>query len=120
MSHIISFFFDMQNNIKLYHWMTTSYARHKAADDLFSNLLEHSDKFMEVYIGKYGRPVMPKTNISLQSLNDKNIVKFLDDKNKYLIQELPKHLSSDDTDLLNIRDELLATINQTKYLFALQ
>ena len=120
MSQIILFFFELQTNIKLYHWMTTSFARHNAADKLFDNLLEYSDKFMEVYIGKYGRPSMTKTNIQLQNLNDKNIIKFLDDKSNFLLQELPKHLSaSTDTDLLNIRDELLANINQTKYLFTL-
>jgi hypothetical protein len=120
MSQIIVFFLNLSNNIKLYHWMTTSYARHKAADELFTNLLEHSDKFIEVYIGKYGRPSMAKTsNVQIQSLNDNTIIKFLDEKSKYLIQDLPKLLSQDDTDLFNIRDELLATINQTKYLFSL-
>lgn len=120
MSQIIAFFFDLQINIKLYHWMTTSYSRHKAADELFKNLLEYSDKFMEVYIGKYGRPSMQKTSLHMLTLNDKNIIKFIDDKNKYLIQELPKQLSPEDTDLLTIRDELLTTMNQTKYLFSLQ
>ena len=121
MSQIISFFFDLQTNIKLYHWMTTSYPRHKASDDLFDKVLEHADKFMEVYIGKYGRPAaasLPK-QLHIQSLNDKTIITYLDNKNKYLINDLPKQLSSDDTDLLNIRDELLAAINQTKYLFTL-
>ena len=119
MSQIIAFFFEFQTNVKLYHWTTTSYPRHKAADELFDKILENADKFMEVYIGKYGRSHMTAKNIQLHSLNDKTVVAYLENKNKYLINELPKLLSKDDTDLLNIRDELLAAINQTKYLFSL-
>jgi len=119
MSQIIAYFLEFQSNIKIYHWMTTSFPRHKAADELFDKILENSDKFMEVYIGKYGRSPMTAKQIQLQSLNDKTVITYLENKNKYLINELPKQLSKDDTDLLNIRDELLAAINQTKYLFTL-
>ncbi len=121
MSEIIKFFFDLQLNIKLYHWMTTSFPRHKAADELFDKVLEKSDKFMEVYIGKYGRHAMTKkdSNIHVQNLDDKSVLKFLDTCIAYLVKDLPKSLDKNDVDLFNLRDEMIATLNQTKYLFTL-
>jgi len=122
MSQIVHFIFDLQTNIKLYHWMTTSYARHKAADNLVSQISVLGDKLIEVYIGKYGRPTINKkdTLIQLQNLNDKNILKYLDDAVNFLVQDMPKVLNKTDIDLLNIRDELVAVLHQTKYLFSFQ
>jgi hypothetical protein len=121
MAEIINFFFDLQTNIKLYHWMTTSYPRHKASDDLSEKILDTSDRFMEVYIGKYGRPTMNKkhSNIYLQKLDDKNVVKYLDYAINFLLNDLMLCINKSDVDLLNIRDEMVGTLNQTKYLFTL-
>ena len=41
--------------IKLLHWQTKSYARHKAYDDIYHSLGDLVDKFVEMYMGKYGR-----------------------------------------------------------------
>lgn len=122
MSQIVHFIFDLQTNIKLYHWMTTSYARHKAADNLVSQISNLGDKLVEVYIGKYGRPTINKKDslIQLQNLNDKNILKYLDDAVNFLVQDVPKVLNKTDVDLLNIRDELVAVLHQTKYLFSFE
>jgi hypothetical protein len=122
MSAIIHFFFEFQTNIKLYHWMTLSYARHKAADELVEKMLDYSDNFMEVYIGKYGRPTLLKKDydIHLQKLDDKNVTAFLDKAINFMLKELPKHLKETDVDLFNIRDEIVSTLHQSKYLFTLQ
>lgn len=120
-SYIIHFILDLQSNIKLYHWMTTSYARHKAADDLVSKIIELGDEFIETYIGRYGRPTMLKrdTTIVLQSLEDKSVSKYLDLCVKHLLNDFSKDIGKDDVDLLNIRDEIVGALNQTKYLFTL-
>lgn len=122
MASIVHFLFHLQNNIKLYHWTTTSFARHKAADELVSAFIDLGDKFMEVYIGKYGRNQLHKrdASIQLQHLDDKNVVKLLEDGIRFLLNDLPKSLKKEDVDLYNLRDEMVATLNQTKYLFTLQ
>ena len=103
--------------------MTQSYSRHKASDELHQNILSLSDKFIEIYIGKYGRPKMSSpanNNISITHLNDTSIVHYLKKTIEFLTNGIIKHLDIDkDTDLMNIRDELLAAINQTLYLFTL-
>lgn len=103
--------------------MTRSYPRHVASDKLHEKLLELSDKFVEVYIGKYQRPTLSKKDLSLASIDthsDKDIIGFLDKMTSYLTKDIFKFISlENDTDLVNIRDEILAEINQAKYLFTL-
>lgn len=119
---IVSKFLDYLNQIKLYHWHTSQYSRHKASDELYDNLQSTIDKFVECYIGKYGRKTVFQGSvptISLDIQNDKSIMKLLDDITKFLEKDILKYIKSSDTDLLNIRDEILGHVNQTKYLFTL-
>jgi hypothetical protein len=123
MSRIIKFFFYLQCNVKLYHWNTTKYPRHIASDKLFDNILEHADKFMEVYIGKYGRSKITKADdkITLENCDDKDIIRVIREAIKFVKGDLVKLLNNkEDTDLLNILDELSADLNQTLYLFTLE
>jgi hypothetical protein len=48
-----------------------------------------------------------------------SIGSVLDSFEDYLKNELPKEIKPDQTALLNIRDEMLALIQQTKYLLTL-
>lgn len=120
--HVILFFFRMQHSIKLYHWMTMSHARHVAADKLYDELLDLVDDFVETFIGRYGRPKFTKKELTVEVVgaDDTGIVKFLDECAGFLTKDLGKFVGKDDSDLWNIRDEILGKINQTKYLFTLQ
>ncbi len=117
----VQFFFTMREQIKLYHWQTKSYSRHKATDGLISSLDEHIDKYVEVYMGKYGRPKMtPKTNtIKVANLSEKSISTFIRKCIAHLQTGLVEHLKPSDTDLINLRDEMLAELAQIQYLFTL-
>jgi hypothetical protein len=101
--------------------MTHSYPRHVASDKLYESISENIDKFVEVYIGKYGRPKLSKKDlgITLLSLNDTSIIDFIDNTIAFFIKDILKHIKDSDVDLLNIRDEIVADLNQTKYLFTL-
>lgn len=118
----MNFFFHMRNQIKLYHWQTSLYSRHKATDNVIEALDGHIDKYVEVYIGKYGRPRMDsRTNTTtVQNMSNSSIVKFVKRCIAYLTVELVKGLAKTDTDLVNIRDEMLAELNQLLYLFTLR
>jgi hypothetical protein len=50
--------------------------------------------------------------------HDKDAPKFIKEAIKFLTKELPKHLEKEDTELLNIRDTILADLNQVLYLFS--
>jgi hypothetical protein len=101
----------------LYHWNTTSYSRHKATDKFNERFLELVDKFIEVFIGTYNiKPVLKEIYVNKDFLTDKGIVDLFIFTRKYLVSFNKFMLSSD---LLNIRDEILAEVNQTLYLFKL-
>ena len=112
----------IQNTIKLYHWMTTSYPRHIASDKLYEQLNSYIDKFVEVYIGKYDRPRLNNGDLlfTLQNLNDKAVINYLDSCIVYMTNDIFKFVKENDNDLLSIRDDIVAAINQTKYLFTLK
>lgn len=119
--HIIHRFLQYSALIKLYHWSTHSYSRHKASDQLYSDIQSGMDKFVEVYIGAYGRKEVFKGKsppIELQLVADKDAGLLLDQIIKFLEVDIPKYVK--ETDLLNIRDELLANMHQAKYLFTLE
>jgi hypothetical protein len=118
----IQFFFAMRDQIKLYHWQTSVFARHKATDDVLKALDESIDKYVEVYMGKYGRPRMTaKTHtIHVKNMGEKEAVRFVKMCIHALIEVVPNGLGPADTDLMNIRDEMLAELNQLLYLFTLE
>jgi hypothetical protein len=117
---LVKFFFTMHNQIKLYHWQTKSYERHIASDTLFNGLAPLIDRFMEVYQGKYNTRVHSsekKMHYSIQQLGDKEMEEFLRSCTTYL-QSLENLDGKDNSDLMNIRDEMVGLINQTLYLFS--
>lgn len=117
---IIQVFFNMLMNIRLYHWSTTSYARHTGSGALYDTLSLLVDKFVETYMGRYKRPEFKSTfNVQIKQFNDGNIVDALREYAQFLKYDVPKYLKDSDTDLFNIRDEILGEVNKTLYLFTL-
>ena len=107
-------FFEMLLMVKLYHWRTHSFATHKATDNLYKSLNEHMDKFIEVLLGKTGSRMNFSDKKSIQLIDIESPVKL-----KQRIEAFKKYLSNipiKDTDLLNIRDEILSDLNQFTYL----
>lgn len=120
--NIVTKFLEFQNQIKIYHWQTYGYAEHQSFGSLYSELSDLIDDFVEVYMGKYGR-ILSASNFILTLANYKNSnpVQVIDLFIVYLSNELPMALDAQrDTDLLNIRDEMLAASNKTKYLLTLK
>jgi hypothetical protein len=116
--HLIQDFMNFLVNMKIYHWKTNSYPRHKASDECFEKIQELIDEFVEVYIGKYSRSKMfshdgSKKSYSILNLNDKTVIPFV---NKFKVKLEKLKLKGD---LLNIRDEMVAELNQCLYLFTL-
>lgn len=117
--NIVCIFFDIQYKIKVNHLQTTKFSRHKATDALYDHLLELTDKFIEVYLGHYNIKLnfTGNNSINISNVNDTDISKYLT-KFKLMLLSLSSTLK-DSTELLNIRDEMIAEINQTLYLFTL-
>lgn len=115
---IVTEMLTIRNQVKLYHWQTGSFARHKATDDLTATLDTLIDQFVEVYMGKYGRPKVTGT-MKLHNFSESAAKSFVAKQRDYLTKALPKKIKAGDSDLLNIRDEILAELNKVLYLFTL-
>lgn len=121
LTQIVSTLLEFQNQVKIYHWSTDKYARHVATDTLFNNLGQNIDKFIETYQGSRNKKIKisGKCILTLIHINDSNMLDYLKEFAKWLSVDLPKLLDQKyDTDLLNIRDEILTDVNKTVYLFS--
>ena len=118
---IIHMMMSLYDQVKIYHWQTMHFPRHEAAGKLIDALDDLIDSFVETYMGKYGRPKLTgKTStIHLRNFQDKQAPALLKEAIDWLSNDLPKKLKPTDTDLLNIRDEIVAVLNRTLYLFTL-
>ena len=116
---LISPLLRIQNQLRIFHWQTTSYAQHKAFGKAYEDLGDLIDSFVELYIGKYGKVKAKLTyNIELDNLED-NFLDYINNYIEYFISLNSELDNEKDTDLLNIRDEMLGVLNQLKYLLTL-
>jgi len=120
---ITVYFFEMLLLIKLFHWKTYSYSIHKATDELYTRFNEHMDKFIEVLLGKTGMRIdlITKKQINLYDLsNTSQLINKINEFKRYLVDlnsnKAMKVMSN--YDLLTIRDEILADMNQFLYLLS--
>lgn len=123
--NIIILCLEMLNTIKLYHWKTMKYAEHKATDDLYDDLNGKIDEFVEVLMGKNGQRInlSGKKSLKLQDFDSSNAFKnYIEKAKKYLISMTnSKNIgTSENSDLLNIRDEILGILNKFTYLLTLK
>jgi DNA-binding ferritin-like protein len=117
-SRIVQTFLEMLNTVKLYHWKTHSYAQHKATDELYSKLNENIDAFVEILLGKDESRIkmVEKRSRLIDSENTTDFKSRIYEYREFLI-DISKYFDQKrDTDLLNIRDEILGNINQFLYL----
>ena len=114
-------FFEMLLMIKLFHWKTHSYATHKATDELYKQLNDQMDQFIEILLGKHGNRInlLNKKSIALYDFsNVESFIKKIDEFKTYLVHlsDNPGMKSMMNYDLLTIRDEILGNLNQFLYL----
>ena len=110
----------LQNQLKIHHWQTKSYAEHQALGGAYDEFSDLIDEFIEVFMGKYGRiESRDGFKIELSNYKDVSPTDFCDKYIAYLVNELPKSLEESDTDMFNIRDEMLGQLNKLKYLLTL-
>jgi DNA-binding ferritin-like protein len=115
---LVTSLLTLRNQVKLYHWQTKSFARHTATDALTTALDASIDAFVESYMGRYGRPKV-SGSIKLHNFSESAARTFVAQQTAYLTKVLPKKVKSTDTDLLNLRDEILGELNKVLYLFTL-
>lgn len=93
--------------LRLTHWETTSYELHKAVEATQESLESLLDDFVEACIGKDDGKRPSFSSSVTKELDPDSLLDFL------------SSVSIKDTDLLNIRDEMLQALHKFKYLKSL-
>jgi DNA-binding ferritin-like protein len=114
-------FLSFQQQIRLYHWTTRSYARHVASGSLYESLDKKIDQFIETLQGRHTIKNV-RFKMDVWSMTDKEIVKELHRFCDFLAKDIEEMLDelSISSDLKNIRDEMISLTHQTLYLFSLK
>ena len=111
---------NFQNELRLHHWGTKSYAAHKALGKAYEGIDGLLDTFAETYMGTFGKDELKEINeLNLNGPHKTTAMQVLSSFEDYLTQEVSKELGADQTALLNIRDEMLGLVQRTKYLLTL-
>ena len=106
MKKITLFFLQLQNNIQLFHWNTTSFAAHKASDKLYKNIVTLVDAFIEHSLERVSSF---DTTLRVSNYTASGFKKYI----KQVCDVLEK--MSLDKDQASIRDSMLGELHE--YLF---
>ena len=109
----------IEQQLRILHWQTDSYAQHKAFGETYAALGDLIDSFMEEYMGKYGKISLQSRAIQVINMQELDLADFVDGSAEFLTS-LTSQLDPADTNLLNIRDEMLGEMRKLKYLLTLQ
>lgn len=118
---VVSPLIQFQEQLRIFHWQTGSYAQHKAFGKAYENIGDLVDQFIEVLMGKHGKLEAEggKYEIELANFKEGNVDGVLNEFISYL-ETFDSELDEKDSDLLNIRDEIKSEVNRLKYLLTLK
>ena len=112
---------QIQLQWKFLHWQTFGDAKHRLYGEIYDGLGDLIDEFTETMMGKYGRVEFdPEFSIMFQDIKQLSVQNFMDGITEFLVGMSDQLDSRYDTDLLNIRDEMLGLINKSKFLITLK
>jgi DNA-binding ferritin-like protein len=122
LSSKVNLLIGLQLQLKINHWQTKGIARHNAFGMTYDALSVLIDDFVEISMGKYGRFILDEqTNtIKLINLSEMNPSDMIKTCTEALVQFSEDLDGTVDTDLLNIRDEILGNLNKLLYLLTLE
>lgn len=119
-SEIVLSLVKIQVQFRFMHWQTTSFSQHKAYGEIYESLDENIDDFVEACMGKHGRPkFLGGYTIDGEDLEEIELGEFLTQVEGFLISFTEIYDPQADSDLLNIRDEMLSSLNKLRYLLTL-
>jgi DNA-binding ferritin-like protein len=117
----VNFLLGLQTQLKICHWQTKGIARHEAFGNFYEDLSPLIDDFVEQAMGKYGRFVLDEETDTIKLANLKNInIEGLVSTSREALIQFTDQYDPTDTDLLNLRDEILGKLNKYAYLFTME
>jgi DNA-binding ferritin-like protein len=116
----VNFLIGLHTQLKIFHWQTKGFSRHNAFAETRDTLEDLMDEFVEQAIGQYGRfQLDDETNtIELVNIGDVKPEDMLETVCQSFVQWTDS-IDGKDTNLLNLRDEMLGLFQKLKYLLTL-
>jgi len=114
---------QLQAQLRILHWQTTSYAEHKAFGKTYDDLDDLIDKLIEVVQGKYGRIFFGGIDaIQLSDYSNLKINVFIMDTEMFYTSEIFTCglTQGADSEIDNILQEIRGVIERLKYLLTLR
>ena len=111
---LLHFLLEAASQVRVLHWGTSSYPEHVALGDLYDALSDSADKIAEALMGAQGKRLQLKGTLELVDYAEGMPADYVAGIGNALesITGLP-------TDILNMRDDLLAAVHKTSYLLTL-
>lgn len=112
----------LRDQAHIFHWQTTSFARHSAFGDFYTEYLTAVDVLAEMIMGIKGRPVMgTNATIMLKDYSDESISEFIENSEKLLGAELEMICNpAENEEVFDQARIILAEIDKLKYLLTLE
>ena len=120
MQEILEHLLQHVNQIRLFHWKTSSFARHKATDKYMNIINPIIDNIIESLQGGREKRIVDSFVAKYQDLTEDNVMNYLKVYKHWLENHMPILLDKNETDIMNLRDELLAAVKRLMYLFTLK
>jgi hypothetical protein len=123
MKKIILKTLQLQAQMRILHWQTTSYAEHKTFKKFYNNIDDLIDNLIETVQGKYGRIMLGGIDsIPVSDYSNLKINMFLMDMETFFSMEIFNCGINQTTDaeIDNIIQEIRSEIDKLKYLLTLK
>ena len=106
-TEIIQKSFDLRNQSHARHWTTDSYSEHQALGDFYDGLIDLLDKYVESYIGTFGKnEAIPDDNTKITDAIREQLV-WLNENRSEISNGIPA--------LENILDEMAGLYMSTLF-----
>jgi len=112
-------FFQFYIQMKTYHFATRIYNRHYNIDGFLKQYSELYDRFVEACMGKHGSPVFRPFQLSIGAIYDMNVFRHVTEFCAF-IRQIRSTEYKNDSELLNILDEIDAELDKLLYLLRLR
>jgi hypothetical protein len=118
-SDFIYRFFQINNQLYLFHWQTIEFAQHLQFEETRDELEDLIDSFIESYQGKYGRVSIGDMAIGVFDFGAMSESDFIAEYRDFLVV-FKDYITDEDSDLSGILDDMVATVNKLLYLLTLK
>lgn len=117
---VIKSLFEFRIKLHLMHLATDSFAEHKALGKAYEAVDGFIDSFAEMFMGAKGSKDLVKSIGALNVAADGESMAVMADLEAFIRGPLTQAIGSEETALLNMRDDLLGNVQTVKYLLTLK